>query len=96
MTNPADLAEITRRHGRQHTTNPRQDYCPADNQDWPCDVARLLEALESSRGDGAALAAATWSGIEAAEAALAVAADVLNRVKLAAGPTTPGPARRAA
>lgn len=43
----ATLAEAKRRHHHGHTSNPRRDYCTADNQDWPCDVSRLLTALEA-------------------------------------------------
>ena len=41
------LAAIGKYHHHGHTSNPRRDYCIWDNQDWPCDVACLLAALEA-------------------------------------------------
>jgi hypothetical protein len=41
------IADLRRRHHHGHTSNPRRDYCTADNQDWPCDATRLLAAVEA-------------------------------------------------
>lgn len=46
---PDDLAYIASRHVRRTTANPPRDYCPADNQDWPCDTRRALDAAGSWR-----------------------------------------------
>ena len=43
----ATLSGIGKRHHHGHTSNPRRDYCTADNQDWPCDVASLLAAIDA-------------------------------------------------
>jgi hypothetical protein len=44
----AMLAGVKRRHRRGRTSNPRRDYCYADNQDWPCDSTRLVAAVEAA------------------------------------------------
>jgi hypothetical protein len=47
-TDPAAALEgMKRGHHHSHTSNPRRDYCRWDNQDWPCDTARLAAALEA-------------------------------------------------
>jgi hypothetical protein len=87
-----ELADVRRRHVSRETANPPRAYCVNDNQDWPCDVARCLDAIDQARGDAAALASATWQAIERAELALAAVSGDLNQVKvhlpldLAAGP----------
>ena len=47
MTTDADY--IAARHVRRTTRNPERAYCASDNQDWPCDAARLLAELEGWR-----------------------------------------------
>jgi hypothetical protein len=43
----AGIRDEFKYHMHVYTLNPRRDYCTSDNQNWPCDVARLLDAAEA-------------------------------------------------